>query len=91
MSFPFARSSSFGLEIPRPLYGYLNKHINFIVARIAQDILERESPETLKKCEKLLQYYKDFNPTFMKAEGDHIFVEAAQFADMIKYNGGMYQ
>lgn len=27
----------------------------------------------------------------MKAEKDYIFVEAAQFADMIKYNGGMYQ
>lgn len=59
-----------------------------LVSRIAQDILERESPDVYTKVMNDLRFYKVFNSTYLIAEQNQTFVEAAQFADMIKYNGG---
>lgn len=53
---------------------------------MAYDNLLKESPEALKKAEALLAVMAGDNLT--SSEKDHPFVEAAPFADMIKYKGG---
>lgn len=50
-----------------------------IVARIANDILEKENPVALKKAEAILAYMA--NQTITNSELDHPFVESAAFAD----------
>ena len=60
-----------------------------IVARMAYDILLKEAPSALKKAETLLEVMSG-EPT-TDSEKDHIFVEAAPFADMVKYKGGGWQ
>jgi len=57
-----------------------------IVARMAYDILEKENPVALKKAEEILANMA--NQTITSSERDHPFVEAAPFADMVKYKGG---
>lgn len=57
-----------------------------IVARMAHDELASKYPQALAKAEKLLKVMSGENLT--SSEKDHIFVEAAPFADMIKYKGG---
>ena len=64
---------------------------HLLVARIAQDILEKESPETLQNIENLLGILKKSDPDLTKKEGKHPMVECAIFADDIKYKGGLYQ
>ena len=53
---------------------------------MAYDELLKESPAALEKAETLLKVMAGENLT--SSERDHIFVEAAPFADMIKYKGG---
>jgi hypothetical protein len=53
---------------------------------MAYDELVKESPQALAKAEELLKVMSGENIT--SSEKDHIFVEAAPFADMIKYKGG---
>jgi|LauGreDrversion4_2_1035121.scaffolds.fasta_scaffold231794_1 hypothetical protein len=53
---------------------------------MAYDNLLKESPEALKKAEELLAVMA--GDTLTSSEKDHTFVEAAPFADMIKYKGG---
>jgi len=57
-----------------------------IVARMAYDILEKENAGALKKAEDILANMA--NQTITSSEKDHPFVEAAPFADMVKYKGG---
>ena len=57
-----------------------------LVARMAHDELASKHPEALKKVESLLAVMAGENIT--DSERDHAFVEAAPFADMIKYKGG---
>jgi len=62
------------------------------VARIAEDILETQSPSTLNEVNRILQYLTNSDPTKLtKKEGSHSFVECAEMADDFKYNGGFYQ
>ncbi len=62
-------------------YYFLN-----IVARMAYDILQKEAPNALKKAEDVLAVMA--NETITDSERDYPFVEAAPFADMVKYKGG---
>lgn len=64
---------------------------HLLVARIAHDILETESPDTITKVESILKpMQKDF-PTWTTKEGNHPFVECTTYADDIKYKGGSFQ
>jgi hypothetical protein len=56
---------------------------------MAYDMLLNESPAALKKAEALLEVMAGENIT--RSELDHRFVEAAPFADMVKYEGGGWQ
>lgn len=56
---------------------------------MAYDILKKEAPAALKNCETLLEVMS--GETITDSEKDHIFVEAAPFADMVKYKGGGWQ
>lgn len=56
---------------------------------MAYDELVKESPQALAKAEELLKVMSGENIT--SSEKDHIFVEAAPFADMVKYKGGGWQ
>ena len=53
---------------------------------MAYDLLLKENPNALHNAEKLLEVMS--NETITDSERDHIFVEAAPFADMVKYKGG---
>jgi len=56
---------------------------------MAYDELLSKHPQALKNAEKLLAVMAGENIT--SSERDHPFVEAAPFADMIKYKGGGWQ
>ena len=59
---------------------------------MAQELLEKQSPKTYDHVLKVLDVLKQTSePQFLKAEKDHVFVEACQFADMLKRNGGKFQ
>ena len=64
---------------------------HLLVARIAYDILEKESPSTVTKVESVLKILKDSQPSWTEKEGAHPFVECTTYADDIKYKGGSYQ
>ncbi len=53
---------------------------------MAYDILVKENPVALQKAEVILSAMA--NQTLTDSERDHPFVEAAPFADMVKYRGG---
>jgi hypothetical protein len=53
---------------------------------MAYDELASKHPQALEKAETLLKVMSGENIT--DSERDHIFVEAAPFADMVKYKGG---
>ena len=53
---------------------------------MAYDILQKEAPNALKKAEDVLAVMA--NETITDSERDYPFVEAAPFADMVKYKGG---
>jgi len=64
---------------------------HLLVARIAQDILEKTSPESLDKVLDLLKPLKSNDAGYTKGEDKHPIVECATMADNIKYRGGGYQ
>ena len=64
---------------------------HLLVARIAQDILEKESPATLDQVLSILAPLKTQDPGYTKWENLHPFVECATMADGIKSMGGSYQ
>jgi len=64
---------------------------HLIVARIANELLLKESPTTLSKAESVLAILENSDPSYTKAEGEHPFVECTTFADDIKFKGGAYQ
>jgi len=61
---------------------------HLLVARIANTILEKESPDTIKQVESVLSILKKSFPTWTVKEGDHPLVECTTYADDIKYKGG---
>jgi len=64
---------------------------HLLVARIAYDILEETSPETLMRVDNLLNVLTKTNSTWTKDEDKHPMVECATFADDIKGHGGRFQ
>ena len=62
-----------------------------LVARIAQDLLEQHSPDTLADVVKVLAVLKKSDPGWTEKEADHPMVECATFADDIKGKGGRWQ
>jgi hypothetical protein len=64
---------------------------HLLVARIANNLLEKQSPSTLSNVESLLKVLELSDPTYTKDEGNHPFVECTTFADDIKNKGGAYQ
>ena len=64
---------------------------HLLVARIAHDILEKESPQTITDVEAALAVLKKSDPKFTAHEDKHPMVECATFADDIKAKGGAYQ
>jgi len=64
---------------------------HLLVARIANDILSKNSPQTLEEVESVLAVLEKSDPSYTKAEGKHPFVECTTFADDIKFKGGSYQ
>lgn len=62
-----------------------------VVARIAERILEKESPQTVTDVKKVLGILESSFPSLVPKEQQHPFVECATFADEIKYKGGGYQ
>jgi len=62
---------------------------HLLVARIAYDLLSKESPDQLAKAEKILGNLN--NSVTSKKEKYHRFVECATYADDFKYHGGFYQ
>ena len=65
-----------------------NLQTHMTIARIAYDILEKDSPDALRIAEAYLGLYSD-NIT-RDGERDHPFVECVTYADMIKYRGGSW-
>jgi len=63
---------------------------HLLAARIAYDILEKESPDTLSKVESMLTPLQLCYEEITKKEGNYAFVECATFADDIKAEGGEY-
>jgi hypothetical protein len=66
-----------------------NGHL--ITARVAYDLLQQSSPETIKDVEAILKVLKLSDPGWTVNEKDHPFVECVTFGDFIKYKGGSYQ
>ena len=64
---------------------------HLLVSRIAYDILQETSPETLSRVENLLSVLTATNSTWTKDENKHPMVECATFADDIKGMGGRFQ
>lgn len=64
---------------------------HLLVARIAYEILEKQSPSTLSNVENILAVFKKSDPKLTSKEKNYPFVECATFADDIKYRGGGYQ
>ncbi len=61
-----------------------------IVANIAQNRLLENSPASLTTAVDLLKVLEAYNATLTVNELNHPFVEAATFADDIKYHGGAW-
>ena len=64
---------------------------HLLVARIAQNLLEKQDPETLKKVNDILAPLKASDPKDTKDENLYPFVECAVFADNIKRTFGSFQ
>ena len=60
------------------------------MANIAQNLLLENSPDSLNTALDLLKTLEEYNATLTSHELDHPFVEAATFADDIKYHGGAW-
>lgn len=63
---------------------------HMLVTRIAFETLKSESPQTVSQIETILKQFETNYPTWTTKEGKYCFVEAATFADDIKYKGGGY-
>jgi hypothetical protein len=59
---------------------------HLMTARVAQEVLEGRSPDTITKVESILSVLKDSG--FPVREDKHAFTECVTFADDIKYHGG---
>jgi hypothetical protein len=66
----------------------INGHL--FVANIAQNLLEQNNPNSLSQALDMLTYLAAYNASLTLGELDHPFVEAATFADDIKYHGGAW-
>jgi len=58
-------------------------------ARIAYDILQKDSPDVLAKANTILHNMSNYETK--KAEKNYPFVECATYGDNFKYHGGIYQ
>ena len=69
----------------------INGHL--YIASIAERVLEKESPNSLKEANTMLSYLDRFSQTpeagkdWTSREEDHAFVECATFTDDWKYRG----
>ena len=63
----------------------------FLVANIAQNLLEDYDQSALDGANAMLQYLRDSDADLTSHEDMHNFVECATFADDIKYHGGAWQ
>jgi hypothetical protein len=66
----------------------INGHM--FAANIAQNLLLENSPDSLAQAINLLKALEVYNATLTANEANHPFVEAATFADDIKYHGGAW-
>jgi hypothetical protein len=57
---------------------------HLLTARVANDLLEENSPETIRHIETILNVLKETNAEWVQKEGHHPMVECATFADDIK-------
>lgn len=66
-------------------------HGHLLTARIAQNILEKEDPETYDSILEILKKLKETDPDWTVNEENHPFTECATYADFIKgKSGGRY-
>ena len=66
-----------------------NGHL--LTARIAFDVLQVESPETIEEVNKILAPLRDSDPAWTTSESEERgFVECATWADEIKGKGGTW-
>jgi hypothetical protein len=56
---------------------------HLLIARVAHDIIEAQSPSTLANINSILAVLKKSNPYWTSKEGDHPMVECTTFADDI--------
>lgn len=85
MQLPFAllpQHSHGGIPVIRPVSTSPTLITPYTVAAIAHDKLEKERPDVLKKVKEILAVLKP-----MTTEGNHTFIEAACWSDMIKDRG----
>jgi hypothetical protein len=62
-----------------------------LTARIAFDVLQVESPETIEEVNKILAPLRDSDPAWTTSESvERGFVECATWADEIKGKGGTW-
>ena len=67
-----------------------NGHL--LTARIAYDVLEKESPETIEAVNQILMPLRSSDPSWTTSESaEHGVVECATWADEIKSKGGNWQ
>ena len=67
-------------------------HGHLLTARIAYDVLQKDSPGTIDAVNNLLEPLREADPKLTKTESaEHGFVECATWADIIKNLGGMWQ
>ena len=64
---------------------------HYLTTRIAQILLEKDSPETVENINHILQILELSSPSQTVYEGKHPFVECSAYADWIKYRGGSWQ
>lgn len=67
------------------------KNGHLMTAKIAEQILAQESPETLKKAQDILSVLSESMPSQTTGERDHPFVECSTWADDVKARGGSFQ
>jgi len=63
---------------------------HLLISRIAQTVLENESPEVISKVNQELSLLSKQDPARTKAEADHPFVECATFADLESTRNGTW-